>query len=154
MKKLSLTLALATALGLTGCANQDIYSGNVYTGSQAKEARTISYGEIVSVRDVIIQAPTKGVVGSIGGGAIGGIIGSNIGGGSGKEIAAAIGALAGSVIGNKIEQKADQVTSMELVIKKNNGQEIVVVQKKEAGFVSGARVRIVGSSSDLNVSLF
>ncbi len=153
MKKLALTLALATTLGLAGCANQDIYSGNVYTGSQAKSVRTISYGKIISVRDVIIQAPTKGVVGTAGGSAIGGILGSTIGGGRGQEIAAAVGAIAGAVLGNKIEQKADQVASMELVIRKDNGQEIVVVQKKELGFFPGARVRIVGSSSDVNVSL-
>ncbi len=153
MKKLGLILALTTSLGLAGCANQDVYGGNVYTGSQAKEARSISYGKIVSVRDVLIQAPTEGVIGGIGGGAIGGIVGSTIGGGKGQEIATAVGAIAGAVIGNKIEQKADQVASMELVIRKDNGKEIVVVQKKEAGFLPGKRVRIVGSSSDLNVSL-
>ncbi len=153
MKKLVLIFALTTTLGLAGCANQDIYSGNVYTGTQAKEARSISYGKIISVRDVIIQAPTQGVIGGAGGGAIGGILGSTIGGGKGQEIASVIGAVAGAVIGNRVEQKVDQVASMELVVRKDNGQEIVVVHKKETGFFPGKRVRIVGSSSDLNVSL-
>ncbi|MDG6881729.1 PAL cross-reacting lipoprotein [Phocoenobacter uteri] len=153
MKKLALTLALATTLGLTGCANQDIFSGDVYTGSQAKEARSISYGKIVSVRDVKIQAQSEGIIGGLGGGAIGGILGSTVGGGKGQDIATAVGAIAGAVVGNKAEQKVNQVASMELVIRKDNGQEIVVVQKKEAGFLPGKRVRIVGSSSDLNVSL-
>ena len=35
----------------------------------------------------------------------------------------------------------------------DDGKEIVVVQKKEDGFVAGKRVRIVGSNADLNVSL-
>ncbi|MDP8100258.1 glycine zipper 2TM domain-containing protein [Phocoenobacter atlanticus] len=153
MKKLGLTFALAISLGLVGCANQDVYGGNVYTGSQAKEARSISYGKIVSVRDVIIQAKSNGVIGGIGGGALGGVLGSTIGGGKGQEIATAVGAIAGAVLGNKTEQKMNQVVSMEMVIRKDNGKEIVVVQKKEAGFVPGKRVRIVGSSSDLNVSL-
>ncbi len=153
MKKFTLILAIITTLSLAGCANQDIYGGNVYTDSQAKSTRTISYGEIVSVRDVLIQAPSQGVIGTAGGTAIGGILGSTIGGGKGQEIASAIGAIAGAVIGKKIENKMDQVTSMELVIRKDNGQEIVVVQKKEDGFLAGKRVRIVGSSSDLNVSL-
>ena len=38
-----------------------------------------------------------------------------------------------------------------MVIKKDNGEEIVVVQKAESTLVPGARVRIVGGSS-LNVS--
>lgn len=153
MKKLALTVALATTLGLAGCANQDVYSGNVYTGSQAKEARSISYGQILSVRNVIIQASSRGELGAIGGGALGGILGSAIGDGKGKKIATAIGAVAGATMGKKAQENMNKVASMEIVIRKDNGQEIVVVQKREPGFVPGARVRIVGSHSSLNVSL-
>ncbi|MDH2924767.1 hypothetical protein EV693_11516 [Nicoletella semolina] len=84
---------------------------------------------------------------------IGSVADSAIGGGSGKTIASAIGTVAAAIIGNKVEQKTAQVDSLELVIRKDNGQEIVVVQKKEAGFVAGKRVRIVGADHDLNVSL-
>ncbi|QIW14923.1 hypothetical protein A4G20_00280 [Pasteurellaceae bacterium RH1A] len=153
MKKLSLALALVASLGVVGCANTDVYSGSVYTGNQAKEARSISYGTILSVRDVKIQADSPGVIGTVGGGVLGGIAGSGIGGGSGQAIATAVGAIAGSVLGNTVEQKASQVSSLEMVIRKDDGKEIVVVQKKEDGFVAGKRVRIVGSASDLNVSL-
>ena len=103
MKKLGLATALLSSLVMAGCAQTDIYSGSVYSGQQAKEARSISYGTIVSVRDVKIQA--------------------------------------------------NQVSSLEMVIRKDDGKEIVVVQKKEDGFVAGKRVRIVGSNADLNVSL-
>lgn len=153
MKKFSLTAALMASLTLVGCANTDVFSGDVYTADQAKEARSISYGTIVSVRNVKIQADSKGVLGTVGGGVIGGIAGSGIGGGSGQAIASAIGAVAGAVIGNTVEQKASQVSSLEIVIRKDDGKEIVVVQKKEDGFVAGKRVRIVGSNADLNVSL-
>ena len=40
-----------------------------------------------------------------------------------------------------------------MTIRKDDGQEIVVVQKKEDGFVPGKRERLVGSNSNLNVSL-
>lgn len=79
MKKITLALAVLASLGLAGCANTDIYSGNVYEGSQAKEARSISYGTIVSSRPVKIQANNEGVIGTIGGGALGGIAGSTVG---------------------------------------------------------------------------
>lgn len=153
MKKFGLAAALMASLTLVGCANTDVYSGSVYRGEQAKEARSISYGTILSVRDVKIQADNQGVIGTVGGGVLGGIAGSTIGGGTGQAVATAIGAIAGSVIGSKVEEKASQVSSLEMVIRKDDGKEIVVVQKKEDGFVPGKRVRIVGSNSDLNVSL-
>lgn len=153
MKKLGLSAALVASLMMTGCAQTDIYSGSVYSGSQAKEARSISYGTIVSVRDVKIQADSSGVIGTVGGGVLGGLAGSTIGGGSGRAVASAVGAIAGAMAGSAIEEKASQVSSLEMVIRKDDGKEIVVVQKKENGFVAGKRVRIVGSNADLNVSL-
>ncbi|QLB13248.1 outer membrane lipoprotein SlyB [Bisgaardia hudsonensis] len=152
MKRKALALSALFCLGLVGCANQDIYSGSVYSGGQAKEARSISYGTIISTRPVKIQADNQGVIGTLGGGVLGGIAGSGVGGGTGQAIATAVGAIAGSVIGSKVEEKASQVNSLELVIKKDNGKEIVVVQKYEQSLVPGARVRIVGSDRDLNVS--
>jgi len=149
MKKIA--LAILMSLTLVGCANEDIYGGNVYSGAQAKEARSISYGTIVSTRPVKIQSDNQGVVGTIGGGAIGGIAGSAIGGGTGRALATAVGAVAGAVVGRKVEEKASQVSAIEMVIRKDDGKEIVVVQKAEANLVPGARVRIVGGSR-LNVS--
>lgn len=153
MKKFGFAAALMAGLTLVGCANTDIYSGSVYRGEQAKEARSISYGTIVSVREVKIQADSPGVIGTVGGGVLGGIAGSGIGGGTGQAIATSVGAIAGAVIGNTVEQKVSQVSSLEMVIRKDDDNEIVVVQKKEDGFTPGKRVRIVGSNSDLNVSL-
>ena len=149
MKKIAVVVLMA--LGMVGCANQDIYGGNVYSAEQAKEARSISYGTIVSTRPVKIQADNQGVIGTVGGGAIGGIAASGIGGGTGQVLATAIGAVAGAVIGSKVEEKASQVSSLEMVIRKDDGKEIVVVQKAEPNLVPGARVRIVGGSR-LNVS--
>ena len=46
-----------------------------------------------------------------------------------------------------------QVNGAELVIKKDDGQEIIVVQKADSSFVARKRVRIVCGGSDLNVSV-
>ena len=144
MKKMTVALALLVALGVTGCANTDVFSGDVYTADQAKEARSISYGTILSVRPVKIQADNPGVIGTIGGGALGGIAGSTVGGGTGQALATAVGAIAGAVVGSKVEEKASQVNAAELVIRKDSGKQIVVVQKADPNFVAGRRVRIVG----------
>ncbi|TCK01859.1 outer membrane lipoprotein SlyB [Volucribacter psittacicida] len=151
MKKMTLALAVLTSVSLVGCANTDIYSGSVYEGNQAKETRSVSYGTIVSVRPVKIQADNQGIIGTVGGGALGGIAGSTIGGGTGQAIATAVGAIAGAVIGSKVEEKASQVDALELTIRKDNGQEIVVVQKQDPTLTVGRKVRIVGGST-VNVS--
>ena len=139
MKKVTVALALMMSIGLTGCANTDVFSGDVYTADQAKEARSISYGTIVSVRPVKIQADNNGVIGSVGGG-------------TGQAIASVVGAIGGAIVGSKIEEKMSQVNGAELVIRKDNREEIVVVQKADPSFKAGRRVRIVGGSS-LNVSV-
>ena len=144
MKKVTVALALMMSVGLTGCANTDVFSGDVYSADQAKEARSISYGTIVSVRPVKIQADNNGVIGSV--------AGSAIGGGTGQAIAGVIGAIGGAIAGSKIEEKMSQVNGAELVIRKDNREEIVVVQKADPSFKAGRRVRIVGGSS-LNVSV-
>lgn len=152
MKKMAVALVLAVTFGVTGCANTDIFSGDVYSSDQAKEARSISYGTLVSVRPVKIQADNQGVIGTVGGGVLGGVAGNTIGGGRGQAIATAVGAIAGAIAGSKIEEKASQVNGAELVIKKDDGKSIVVVQKADPKFVAGKRVQIVGGSS-LNVSV-
>ena len=87
-----------------------------------------------------------------GGGALGGIAGSTIGGGTGQAIASVVGAIGGAIVGSKIEEKMSQVNGAEIVIRKDNREEIVVVQKADPSFQAGRRVRIVGGSS-LNVSV-
>ena len=88
----------------------------------------------------------------LGGGALGGIAGGTIGGGTGQAIATVVGAIGGAIVGSKIEEKMSQVNGAEIVIRKDNREEIVVVQKADPSFQAGRRVRIVGGSS-LNVSV-
>lgn len=151
MKKSVIMTAALMSLALVGCANKDIYSGDVYTGDQAKEAREISYGTVVSTKPVKIQAPNEGIIGTVGGGALGGVLGSSIGGGTGQAIATVAGAIAGSVVGSTVEQKMSQVDGVQMVIRKDDGKEIVVVQKADPKLVAGTRVQIIGGSK-LNVT--
>ncbi|MFC0309656.1 glycine zipper 2TM domain-containing protein [Gallibacterium trehalosifermentans] len=155
MKKIALVASLLASVTLVGCSNTDLYSGSVYSGGQTKEARSVAYGRIISVRPVTIQGESRsqGAVGTVGGGVLGGVLGSTIGGGSGKAVATAVGAVAGAVLGNKVEQTVDQTAGVELVIQKDNGQRIAVVQKADPSFVPGARVQLVGTSGSLNVSV-
>ncbi|OYD21371.1 hypothetical protein B6S09_16440 [Oceanimonas baumannii] len=151
MKQLSAVVILA-ALGLGGCANTDVYSGDVYSSSAAGRAQSVTYGTLVSVRPVKIQAGEENVVGTVGGGVIGGIAGSAIGGGTGRSLATAAGALAGAMVGSRAEEKMSQVNAVELEIRTDNGESLVVVQKADRSWQPGQRVRMIGSGSSMSVA--
>ncbi|MEG2115272.1 MAG: hypothetical protein RRZ38_15460, partial [Hafnia sp.] len=94
MIKRLIVIALAGAT-LAGCANTSTLSGDVYTAGQAKEVQQVTYGSIVSIQPVRIQAGNdSNVIGSIGGAVLGGFLGNTVGGGTGRSLATAAGAVA------------------------------------------------------------
>ncbi|MDF7676275.1 hypothetical protein PT286_05960 [Neisseriaceae bacterium ESL0693] len=137
--------------GLAGCANTNTLRGDVYTPGQAKTAQSVSYGTIIAVNEAKIQSDSTGI-GGLGGGVIGGIAGSGVGGGKGANIISAVGAVGGMILGNKLEQQANLTKASQLTIRRDNGEEFVVVQKYDPRLTTGARVRIVGTGSSLNVT--
>ncbi|ART81326.1 hypothetical protein CBP31_00665 [Oceanisphaera profunda] len=147
-------IALAAALGLAGCANPDVYSGDVYGSRAAKQAQTVTYATVTSVRPVLIQAGDENpnVIGTLGGGAIGGILGHQVGGGTGQVLATAVGALAGTMVGSRAEDKLSQVKAVELEVRTDSGENLIVVQKADRTWQPGQRVRLVGSGSNLSVA--
>ncbi|WP_037586617.1 membrane protein [Stenoxybacter acetivorans] len=150
LKTYSIT-AVILSLSVLGCANTNTLSGDVYTAEQAKTVRSVAFGTIVSANPVKIQNKETGL-GGLSGGAIGGIAASGIGGGRGSAIASVVGGVVGLVVGNKIEQAIDATSALELTIRRDNGEEFVVVQKYDNRFTPGARVRIVGSGNNVNVT--
>lgn len=147
-------LALGLAVALVGCANSDTYSGDVYSASQAKTVQTVSYGTITATRPVKIQGDSgESMIGTIAGGVLGGVLGSAVGGGKGQDIATVVGAIGGAAAGKTAGDKLSQADGVELEIKKENGDSIVVVQKASPTFVPGKRVRMVQSAGKTNVAV-
>jgi len=147
-------LALGAAVVLAGCANSDSYSGDVYSANQAKTVQTVSYGTITATRAVRIQGGDEdSLLGTVAGGVLGGVLGSTIGGGTGQDIATVAGAIGGAAVGMAAEDSLNQVDGVEIEIKKENGDSIVVVQKANPAFVPGKRVRMVQSDGKTNVSV-
>lgn len=155
MKRL-LTLAAVSAIGvmtLGGCANEP-YSGNTYSGAQAGQAQSVSYGTITAIRAVKIQGKeSDGIsLGNISGAVIGGLLGHQVGGGSGNTIATALGAIGGAVAGNRVEGSMDRTNGMEVQVKRDDGQNLAIVQQADNTYVVGQRVRIIGSGSNVRVA--
>ncbi len=137
----ALGLALSgTIFGLSACAPQN--TNTTYTGADIGRTASVSYGQIVSMRPVTVQAQNTGV-GTLGGAALGGVAGSFIGGGGRANALGAIGgAIIGGIAGTAVESSAGQGNAVEFVIREDSGQTIAVVQTNEENFRIGERVML------------
>ncbi|WP_104202639.1 glycine zipper 2TM domain-containing protein [Billgrantia saliphila] len=153
MKRLLPVVALGM-LTLAGCANTSTMGGEVYRGSQAQTSQTVTFGTITALRPVQIQADSRlgGLIGTGGGAVIGGLLGSQVGGGSGRRLATAAGAIGGAVAGSSAEESANRVRAWEMEIRRDDGQNVVVVQKADRDFQVGQRVRLIGSGANVSVA--
>ncbi|MFN2436674.1 MAG: glycine zipper 2TM domain-containing protein [Desulfotignum sp.] len=145
MNKLTLMISMAVmtamvALLAGGCASSR--SGEVYSRDHARQAQTVMYGTVDSVKYVTIEG-TKTPVGTAAGGVAGGVLGSTVGGGSGRTVATVIGALAGAAAGTAAEEGITRKPGLEIVVTKDTGTTIVVVQEADVKLYPGDRVRII-----------
>ena len=131
---------------LAGCVSNSGLSGDVYSASEAKQVQSVTYGTIVHTRAVQIQGGDES-------NAIGAIGGNTIGGGTGRSLATAAGAVAGGVAGQGVQGAMNKTQGVELEIRKDDGNTIMVVQKQgSTPFSVGQRVAIAGSGSQVTVS--
>ena len=139
---------------LAGCVNNDSLSGDVYTASEAKQVQNVTYGTVVNVRPVQIQGgDDNNVIGAIGGAVLGGFLGNTVGGGTGRSLATAAGAVAGGVAGQGVQGSMNKTQGVELEIRKDDGNTIMVVQKQgKTQFASGQRVVLASNGGQVTVS--
>ena len=149
-----LTAVAAIALALTGCVNNNDLSGDTYSASEAKQVQSVTYGTLVSVRPVKIQGGDENsAIGAIGGAVLGGFLGNTVGGGAGRSLATAGGAVLGGLAGQQVQSGMNTSQGVELEIRKDDGNTIMVVQKQAATRYSvGMRVAIASNGSQVTVS--
>ncbi|CUX96545.1 outer membrane lipoprotein [Candidatus Doolittlea endobia] len=153
MMKRLIVVAL-TGMTVAGCANNSTLSSDVYSASEAKQVQSVTYGTLMGIRPVQIQGnEDSNVVGAISGAVLGGVLGSTIGGGSGSSLASTAGAVAGSVAGSSIESAVNRTQGVELEVRKDDGNIIIVVQKQSrTRFSVGQRVALVSNGRTITVS--
>jgi len=154
MMTMRLLIVALAGITLAGCVNDNTLSGDVYSASEAKQIQTVSYGTLVSVRPVQIQGgDDSNVIGAIGGAVLGGFLGNTVGGGAGRSLATAAGAVAGGVAGQSVQGSLNKSQGVELEIRKDDGNTIMVVQKQAASRYSvGQRVAMASNGSQVTVS--
>lgn len=153
MKKYLIVVALA-GMTLTGCANNSTLSGDVYSSSEAKQVQNVTYGILVGVRPVQIQVgEDSNVIGALGGAVLGGFLGNTVGGGNGRGLATAAGAITGGVVGSSIEDAVNRTQGVELEVRKDDGNTIIIVQKQgKTHFRVGQRVALVSNGRTTTAS--
>ncbi|GGB95924.1 membrane protein [Marinobacterium zhoushanense] len=144
---------LLAVLTLAGCAQQSL-TGDAYSRREARQVQHVQYAVVDSVRPVVIEGRTDGVVGAGAGAIVGGIAGSSIGGGRGSSITTVLGAVAGGIAGQRIEEATSRRQGQELTLRLDNGELISVVQEVENNqfFRAGDRVRILRSGATMRVT--
>ncbi len=149
MKRITLTIAVATLAILAGCASSQ--SGSAYERHQARQEMSVRLGAVESVRPVTLEG-TKSAAGTVAGGALGGLAGSNIGRGRGSTAGAIVGVVVGAVAGSAIEEQVTKKDGLEITIKLDSGELIAVTQEADEAFHPGERVRVLRGSGARRVT--
>ncbi len=133
--------AVLLVVTVAGCAPRSM-SGDVYSRERAQRVQTIEYGEVLEVRQVLIEG-TKSGVGTLAGGVLGGALGSGIGHGAGRTIGVVGGAIAGGLLGSAVEEGVTKQPGVEVTIRMDTGQTIALVQGIDPPVYAGDRVRVL-----------
>jgi len=141
-------------LTLAGCVNNDRLSGDVVSANEAKQVQNVTYGTILSVREVQIQGGSdENLVGALGGAVLGGFLGNTVGGGTGRSLATAAGAIAGGLAGQGVQGELNKTQGVQMQIREDSGKTIVVTQKQgPTRFSVGQRVSLIGNGNSVSVS--
>ena len=138
-------LGIVMAFGVAGCAKRP--SQNVYNYDEVGKSSAVSFGTVVSRREIDITGKNTGT-GALIGGAAGAGAGSYIGSGDGTAWAVAGGALAGAVIGAIAEQSAADRKGVEYVVVLESGVTLTIAQdvgEKDVLLNPGDRVIVQNS---------
>ena len=133
--------AVLLMVTVAGCTPRSM-SGDVYSRERAQRVQTIEYGEVIEVRQILIEG-TKSGAGTVAGGVLGGALGSGVGRGAGTTIAVVGGAIAGAVAGSAVEEGATRQPGVEVTIRMDTGKTIALVQGIDPPVRAGDRVRVL-----------
>lgn len=134
------TALISISLLITGCTTPD--SANVYSKSEMRRPAKVRAGVIEQIRPVKMEDAMG--VGVVSGAAIGGIAaGSGIGRGSGSMIAGIAGALLGGILGDKIERGVVRKEALEITVRMQNGERLVIVEDADIALSAGQAVDVI-----------
>lgn len=102
----------------------------------------VQQGTVTDVTEVMVEDDPS-LVGPALGGVAGGVIGSLFGAGTGRTLATIGGAALGAVAGAFTESGLRRYKALQITMRLDNGDSLVVVQGLDDTFVRGDRVRVL-----------
>jgi len=132
-------MLLAFILSAAGCA--DSLGGRSYSRSDARQAYVVHYGEVVDIDAVQIEGEAT-LLGTGGGAAIGYRLGRLIGSGDSSRLAGAVAGTAGAVAGREVEKSVTSEDGLEITVKMDRGDTLLIVQSADVQFSAAERVRV------------
>ena len=138
-----------------GCANMtDFGSPDIYQRSDVQHVGTLEEVTVMRVRNITIQASgdSSGIAGLVSAG-LGAFLGSQvIGNGNGRYIAAAVAGAGTGVVAQRVSAALSRTAGLEIVVRKANGQMLVVTQPDDQRFKPGDQVLLVTGNSGVRVT--
>lgn len=147
-QKFACAALVSVALLTTGCTTPD--SANVYSKSEMRRPAKVRSGVIEQIRLVKMEDAIG--IGAVTGAAIGGIAaGSNIGGGRGSLVAGIAGVLLGGILGDKIERGIVRKDVLEITVRMQNGERMVIVEDADINLQAGQAVDVIDDGKTARV---
>lgn len=142
-----LVLPVALVTGLAACENQGgVQPGVVNTSAQGSYRGEV--GQVVAIREVPVRKGGSGVSdGTLIGGGLGAAGGAVIGGATTNSVGGAVvggllGAIGGAIAGTAIDRNVSR-RGIEVVVRKDDGQQVTIAQYDDGDVQMGDRVQIV-----------
>lgn len=126
-------------------------AGTAYTGT-AYNGAVAGPGRVVSIREIALQGGgggyhssgqgtmTGGFIGAAAGAALGGAIGQTVGS---SLVGLLLGAVGGAIAGNIFEGQQAAGRGIEVVVQRDDGQNVTIAQRDDGDVQLGDRVQIV-----------
>ncbi len=164
-------LPLVLAVGLSACASNAVQPGMVHTTAGQPGVVTTSSsvppapatgpayngsvagpGRVVSIREIALQGGgggyhssgqgtmTGGFLGAAAGAALGGAIGQTVGS---SLVGLLLGAVGGAIAGNIFDGQQSGGRGIEIVVQRDDGQNVTIAQRDDGDVQLGDRVQIV-----------
>jgi outer membrane lipoprotein SlyB len=148
---LATAAVVSTVALLSGCQNYNASAQN-YTYGEVQREQIVRTGVVTAVVPITIDAGKSSGVGLLAGGALGGVAGNAVGGGSGRAIATVGGAILGALAGNAVENRTNTESGLQITVRLDNGQTVVIAQAADIPITPGQRVQVISGNGPSRVT--
>jgi len=137
MQKTTAVILSLNLLLMTACASNSPVSNNTVGSVTKEQVVTTKNATVVSVKNVAIQGRSSGVVRTVGS-ITGSILGSSV-----PYAGSILGSILGGAVGGEADKAISKQAGLEITLKLDDGEKVVVTQLADKQFKTGDKVQLV-----------